>query len=588
MLEPNNRWPSTKLANNILFVAQLSRELLDPDTFESHRVFSLDTLSRLKECITLYDDFEKNRVPQQSLVLPFEEACWSAKIDPVVADVLTSDTKDTLLSELKKTDSFYKPHLAAVYLKNKLAPIYKTNLESLILDSLNMERRRNLLRRLVSYYLSYLINSGYSRNYILDSIEKIFFSRDHVRLSKGKVKQFFLKFPDTSYDYYVYCEVSSDFGKLLSGIGIEVKKRNQTLEHHDTTIKSQFQIKRGNSYAFIKAGAMDNRSAIKISNEILISVRALSFLHPNASNVTWESTFYVIRKRQQSGYVLQLPESPVDWLSPQTTSSPRILKDIRRYSSRIISSFDNESFARILKSVSTASSARYAPNVEAQLIALWSAIEGLLSEPSDNNSRIRHFSNLMLPCICNRHFHRRSIYLYDQLHAAYKNKFRKIVLEEPDFSDMYRHYRFTAIIMFDSNEILRDRLLCLATNNPLALNRINQFYNDCKNPKSLVSAINSHEKRVEWQISRIYRVRNSLVHKAETPSYIDSVVLNLFEYYIRMLSCVVRAAAKTEEESSLDQIISGIYLESISLKRHLKNKSKANIIDTELFHLLHA
>jgi len=588
MLEPANHWPSTKLANNILFVAQLSRELLDPDTFESHRVFSLDTISRLKECINLYKDLEKNRIPQKSLLLPYEEACWSVKIDPVVANVLSRETIDTLALELEKKDSFSKAYLAAVYLKNKLSSIYKVNLENQILDSLTLDRKRNLIRKLVSYYCSYLINIGYSREFILESIDKLFFTQDHIRLSKGKVKQFFQLFPDTANDFYVYSEVSDNLGALLSGLSIEVKKRNQPLEHHNVTVKSKFKIKPANSYAFLKITARDNRSALTNANEILSNVRALSFLHPHASNASWENKFYVIRKRKQSGSVLELPESPIDWLSPQTTSNPRILKDIKRYSNKIINKFDAASVHRILKSVSTASSARYAPNVEAQLISLWSAIEGLLSEPLENNSRISHFSDLMLPCICNRHFHRRSIYLFDQLLTNYKNKFRKIVNQEKNLSNENWHYQFTAIFMFSSNEELRNRLLDLAKNNPLALNRMHQFYKDCNGPKELSAAINSHEKRVEWQISRIYRVRNSLVHKAEKPEYIDSVVLNLFEYYIRMLSCVVRAATKTEEESNLDHIVSGIYLDSISLKRHIKRKFKENENDIELFKLLHA
>lgn len=587
MLEPKNKWPSTKLAKNILFVAQLSRELLDPDTFESNRVFSLDTLSRLKECIRLYDDLEKNRIPEQALRLPFEEACWSVKIDPVVSNILKEETIDTLSIELKNKDSFSKPYLAAVYLSNKLTPVYKSNLENQMLDSLNMENRRNYIRRLVSYYCSYLINIGYSRDYILESIDERFFAHDHARLTKGKVKQFFKLFSDTEDEYYVYAEVSNDFGKLLSGVGLEVKKQSESLERHNSLVKSQFKIGKINSYAFVEANAMDNRSALTYVNEVLVNVRALSFLHPDASNVTWERSFYVVRKRQKNGNVLELPDSPVDWLSPQTTSNPRILNDIKRYSNRIIENFDHDSVYRILKSVSTASSARYAPSVEAQLIALWSAVEGLLSEPLKNNSRISHFSNLMLPCICNRHLHRRAVYLYDQLNSVYRHRFRRIINQEPDFREMFHHYRFTAIMMFDSNKMLRDKLLKLVENNPLALNRLHQFYEDCNNPKNLSKAIESHEKRVKWQISRIYRVRNSLVHKAEKPGYTDSVVLNLFEYYIRTLSCVVRAAAKTKDESNLDQIVSGIYLDSISMKRHIKRKFKANKNDVELFHLLH-
>ena len=277
----------------------------------------------------------------------------------------------------------------------------------------------------------------------------------------------------------------------------------------------------------------------------------------------------------------------MNWLSPQTKSDPKILKEINRYSSKIIKNFDEESTGRILRSVSSASSARNAPNVESQFIALWSAVEGLLSEPLKGTPRIKHFSNLMLPCICNRHLHRRSVYISDQMTLMYGKKYRNIINKEPDYEGMYIHYRLTAILMFDKNKDLRDKLLDLAKDNPLTMHRLYQVYEDCKNPKALKKTIFSHEKRVRWQLSRIYRIRNSLVHKVNKPTYIDSVVLNLFEYYIRMLSCVVRAAVKENGRANLDQIISGINFDSISLKKSLDIKCSSNINDDDLFQLLH-
>jgi len=173
------------------------------------------------------------------------------------------------------------------------------------------------------------------------------------------------------------------------------------------------------------------------------------------------------------------------------------------------------------------------------------------------------------------------------MNSMYGAKFRSIINKEPDYKGMYIHYRLTAILMFDKNKVLREKLLDIAKDNPLAMHRLYQMYEDCKCPKAIKKSNLTHEKRVRWQLSRIYRIRNSLVHKVDKPTYIDSVVLNLFEYYIRMLSCVVRSAVKEDGRANLDQIISGIGFDSTSLKKLLEIKCRSDNNDDELFQLLH-
>ena len=585
MLTPDNTWPETAQSSRVLFFAQLVRELLSPNTFESNRVYSLDTLSRLKECSALYDDFRGARITKNTLVAPFEEAGWSVCSDPVVLDVMTTTEIDTLRSELSKKDSLSDQYTAAIYLRNRIQPIYKRHIETQITKILSSDNNKNALRTLTSNYCSHLINIGYSRDYISQACFKVFFSSNHSRISHSKVKKFFKYFTGKYYHYYVYSEVSKDFGKLLSGIGIEIKTVTQKLSRNNALVKSKFQIESRNRYALIKTSAMDELAALSEANTTLENIRALAFLNPGAADVVWNQKFYVLRKNKQTGSVCSLPENPIHWLSPQTSSEPRILKDVRRYTNRILSNFESESTERILRSVSTAAFSRNASSVETQLIALWSAVEGLLAEPFENKSRIEHFSDLMVPCICSRHLHRRSIYVYDQMRTMYGNKFNRIVRRE--LEEETEHYKFTKIMMFDEYKSLRVELLQIAKKNPLAMHRMYQFYTDVKNPKNLYDTITSHEQRVRWQISRIYRVRNSLVHKADKPGYLDSVVLNMFEYYIRMLACLVRSASKSETPSNLDQVVSGIYLDSISTKKLIRDKRNINLNDKEIFVSLH-
>lgn len=588
MRKPPNTWPNTELANNVMFFAQLVRELLDPDSFESNRVFSLDTLSRLNECIDLHSEFKKNAVTKSTLRSAFEEAKWSIGIDPVVCREFSEPAKNAVVTELGQFGDVHNAQRAMVYARNRLEPIYKECLEKLIVEGIRSGQKIQL-RVATSFYCSYLINISYSRAYILGVANKIFFDPLVLqRVSVAKVEQFFRHFSGLANHYYVYSAVSAELASILGEFSKEVKPSNQKLNHHDADVKAKFRPGRGQKYAFFEINARDPNTAAAYTNGLIEHFRALSLLNPAASKVDWKKEFYIAKKRDRSGNVFEVPNSPKDWLSPRSTARPKILRDIRRYSQRIIDNFERDSFYRVLDSVQTAAGARYSSSVESQLVSLWSAVEVLIGQPIDDSPRINHFSERVLPCICRRHIHRRSQDLYEVLRSEYGTRVNRIVRDVPQLPGVRPHFRFTAIFMFAINQPLRDRLLTLTGDNPLARHRMFQFYEDCKSPAALTKCVQNHRQRVKWQLHRIYRARNSLVHQANPPAYLDSLVLNMFEYYIRMLAAIVRSASKSQYQVAIDDIVSEIQLESVALSETLKAKKGQPEIDEELFRLINA
>ena len=70
--------------------------------------------------------------------------------------------------------------------------------------------------------------------------------------------------------------------------------------------------------------------------------------------------------------------------------------------------------------------------------------------------------------------------------------------------------------------------------------------------------MDDHHDRVRWQIHRVYRARNQLVHAGQTPSYLESVILNLAEYYRSAIVTIVGRAKKEDTKSDIDQVVSEI------------------------------
>ncbi len=76
--------------------------------------------------------------------------------------------------------------------------------------------------------------------------------------------------------------------------------------------------------------------------------------------------------------------------------------------------------------------------------------------------------------------------------------------------------------------------------------------------KSANRTICDHADRVRWQIHRVYRARNQLVHAGRTPSYLESVILNLAEYYRSSIATIVNRAKQEDGKSDIDQIVAEI------------------------------
>ena len=84
---------------------------------------------------------------------------------------------------------------------------------------------------------------------------------------------------------------------------------------------------------------------------------------------------------------------------------------------------------------------------------------------------------------------------------------------------------------------LIDDLYKLVGDHPLMRYRTHRYRTAIfDSPKSLRSTIISHHQRVEWQLRRIYRVRNDIVHRGQTVLASLRLVNHLHSYLIRFLN----------------------------------------------------
>ncbi|WP_316201260.1 MULTISPECIES: hypothetical protein [unclassified Bradyrhizobium] len=570
MRPPKNKWPASDEGRSVLLCAQLLREMLGEMTFESFRVYSLDTLSRLSEALALIADVQRGRIPRDALDPVFEEMLWSFEKDPIAKKSAWPEIAN--LSGLVSQKAALSDIAANIRLVTRmLAPGYKAALEVHILSLFDEPKRKIELRHCCGFYCSHLVNAGFSKKWIEELVQKTFFDRDMIDADRGTLAGFFRNFDEGAVDFEVLTPINSEFANFVPPLGFDVSPYPDL----NPEIKNALDLHCGSNFSHVLVSTErehDPYQAIESVQHQLTYIRALTYLGKEGLSCSWSEWMHVTRAADPNGRVLRKPS-----LSFENPSEGRMrghrLRSLQNYLLALTKNFDAPSTERLLSSINTAALARTSANAENQLISLWSAVEVLLSEPASNTPRILHYARHLVPCICLRHARRQFVSVYDELLVSYKRAFNAIMRKEPRFSHHDHHTNLAAIICLKENNDLRTELCELCAGNPLALQRLFKLYRDYGSPSAAVQTIRSHESRVRWQVHRIYRARNRIVHSGLVPSYLDSLIMNLVEYYRDTIATIIHRARKDDEKSDIDQVVSEIGFDYAILIRQLASVS---------------
>lgn len=562
---PSNFWPATDIGRGMLMFSQHFAEMLEQTTFESFRVYSLDTIARLDEALALINDIVAKRVPEAALKAAIDELRWSLRRDPIAESLASTSLAafEQCAKDQQSKLSLLKAHI--IILQKLLAPTYKSSLEAALLECIDNARKRTSLRVLTAFYCSHLLTSGYSRSYISVLIQSSFFEKDMKRVSKRTLAAFFRNFNGKEKSFGVYTDVAKDFAYHLSSLDFEILSPRTTPRDVIAAFETQ-----PDRILHEREVALDPYGAMLKVQQTLSSIRAMTYLSPYGIICEWHEDMYVKLARAKGGIRWPMSTVAFDRENKKSRPSGRRLRRTRTTAKRVLTSFDADSTKRLLSSINTAALARSSQNMENQLISMWSAIEVLLSEP-EGSVRITHFIELMTPLICLGHVRRQITTFYNELTVSYRKRLQD-VLKQAGPDDLPR-IALAATIMLP-NPILQRQLTSVVADNPLALQRLHHAQKSFCNHEAIFKSIEAHEDRVRWQLSRIYRVRNNLVHAGRSPRNIDSLIMNTTDYFRAAVAAIIGKANKENHESSIDQTIAEIGIDYTAFKKFFKERNE--------------
>ena len=546
------RWNSDSSLDGLKFFAQRLDELLFDYTLDSYKPSALNACFLTKEALTLISDIENGSIEYPTLAHVLDELVWSVQNDKVAKSLLDTDigyytaiANETELSALKLRlevlDRTLNPsrYIRAVYdaLEEKIGAIEKKAIDT-------------LARTLITT----LINSKISKQHLYNSVLQNFFLEGPAISDLSGLRPFLDSLIPTVHRFDVLLLTSKNIKSVASSIQAFQLKMPEELSEKLRVVSQQHSFEPTEDETYVQANgirAHDVYSARQHAIRNLDNLSDLLSLFQHRSRITW---------RHETVVVQNCCSEEVRWVTPpkgpmEKASDLRPEKAAKELNVFLKSfSAKGMSFRKFNRVADIHGICINHDIIENQLVNLWTALETLAPSHS-GGSKISNVTTSTLPFLLHTYIDRLVQQLAYDLLTWDKWRAKKLlhkVLCDPKTSLKGKCLR---LLCLSENEALRDQLYEQLKDFHLLRHRVFQLSEKLSDREKIQLLIEEHEKKVTWQIRRIYRARNLIVHSGRNPPpYIDTLVENGHAYLDLIVFEVMKISCGDYSASTLEQV----------------------------------
>lgn len=189
---------------------------------------------------------------------------------------------------------------------------------------------------------------------------------------------------------------------------------------------------------------------------------------------------------------------------------------------------------------------------ENQLLDLWAIFESVLDISNKHTSdRIQQICMYLVPLLKQKYIYSLFRQLADDIKNYDETLYFDIIGSETDELEIVRLVcEFT---LLDSNKSSRETALSSCNDFPLLKERIEYYSNVLGTPAQVHTFVEKHAERVRWQIMRIYRNRNLIIHNGSKMPYLPLLIENLHSYVDDFISYIIHSMAKGKDINGMCQ-----------------------------------
>jgi hypothetical protein len=544
------KWKNLADCELLLFSAQLIEELLFDFSLDTYKPSAMNTSLLCVEALNTIIDIEKGVIDKNNLDHILSEFVSNLRRDAVVKSIVSTNIEQSIkiLSNKEIKIAEKKLILELLYSELRLSEYKKEN-ENLLSLALKNNVGKNEVRGLIRSYITTLKNSGFSSKYLLDkSLDYFYYGTENEIVSNQDIDQYISLFNSESKEYFsvfkasnLFSEISDSCQKLDILVNTEDEKYEKLLKAGSLSPKGEDQV-----YVIVEnIKAKDKFSARERSEERIDLMSTLLTLYHHKEHPQWDSECLVVEKEPEICSKVESPMNPMHRcidLKPEKASK-RLNAMINGFSLK------NTSFRKFSRSSELHSLALNSESRENQIINLWIALESLIPESSDK-SKISNLTDCVMPFLNIAYIERILKRFIADIYNWKKGALNKHL---KGISGNSLQVRVAKLLVLEKYRDKKDAIFSDFGDFVLLRNRAYYLGTLLKNGKSMTKMLKSHDERVRWQIRRIYRTRNKIVHTGVTPSYTSILIENLHDYLDVVMSTLVNLASDGVKINTLEQ-----------------------------------
>ncbi|MBO0613792.1 hypothetical protein [Thiothrix fructosivorans] len=576
------KWDLNPSLDGLLFFAQRLDELLFDYTLDSYKPSALNAPFLCIEALKLIRDIEEERIEKTNLSHVMSELEWSVNNDEIAKKLLDLNASYYILKD-DSVPLVEKRHRLNILGKTLEPSRYLKRCKEELFDAIENSRKKEI-DSFARNFTTTLINFGYSRTFLYNStLDFFFFGNDRKINSVELLNVFFDKFCAKAHTYEVLFLVSPLIKVVIDSVKAFNIEITDNIPEHFSSLVEKYKFEKENDdqeYVLVKSvKALDHHAARLVAEKKLDNLTDLFSLFYHKNQISWNEKVIVVKKCcDKKSALVNLPKGVMEKGFDQKEG--KASKELNRLISNF-SMIDRESFQKFNRVADLHGVCISNNIVENQLVNLWTSIETLV--PSRvNTTKINSIVSFIMPFVVINYIRRIIERLVSDLFGwnkwAYKKILRKVGSEKGD--NIYQ--KTLSLLVLDKDDDLIKELYAELKDFHLLRYRFFSLSKVFSKPSHIKKFIENHKKKVDWQIRRIYRTRNLIVHSSARPTYIETLIENGHDYLDQMMFGIMLFSCGEYRVSTLEQAFELAKIKQIKFDRKLEDLQKSTSNDKEL------
>lgn len=546
-----HKWALGKETEALLFFAQRMDELLFDYSLDAYKPGALTSSTLCEEALDLIAEVESGIVDASNLGHVLEELVWTLRHDLVAQSLLDADVGQYVLQHTD-TPLHEKKIRLEVLGKTLHERRYLVACMDLLIGAVGKKTKSDI-DRLARTLVEALVGMGVSKEFLYKKTKEFFFVGDAPKLSTGEqLVDFFGFIGPVTHEFDVFFVVSK---KIKS---VEESIRAFGIELLDEVPEVLAEISLQKSFA-------------PSSEEVLVQVKDIQGYDCYSARGDAERRIDMLRdmftlffhrnelRWRNEALIRQCCEENVAIVSASKNSMQKAFDPNEKHASKQLNwMLDNmamhkESYRKLIRVIDMHGICVTNDVPENQLLNLWIAIETLV--PSrDGRNKIGNILTEFSPFLRRTHVRRIIDRLLRDLMVWNAYVTRKIIRKVQCAKGKRMAIRLLHLLALKENEAVRSELYAELKDFHLLRFRVFSISRDLSKPISVRSLIDEYLMRVSWQIRRIYRTRNLLVHAGTAPRYLSALIENGHDYLDVVLSEILDYSCSPYRIATLGQV----------------------------------